>query len=206
MFDMARQKSILFQCQDSQDYDSLVANNMQTNKCGSGLASFGYFISYVIIVMQIFLNLFIAIIIDSFISQSDASESPVQKSDLEIFVEQWKQIDIMASGHIKCKQLEQFVRLLMAANCGLLPPILLSDYEPKMNEYDEKKAIFKYIASLNVRIYKDYSYEKAQDILNVTFIDLVCGFVKSAFKRHFIKEKMKKDEEYKKAHMDDEMY
>ena len=67
----------------------------------------------------------------------------------------------MASGHIKCKQLEQFVRLLMAANCGLLPPILLSDYEPKMNEYDEKKAIFKYIASLNVRIYKDYSYEKA---------------------------------------------
>jgi hypothetical protein len=87
MFDMGRQKSILFQCQDSQNYENLIANNMKTNKCGSGLASFGYFISYVIIVMQIFLNLFIAIIIDSFISQSAASESPVQKNDLEIFVE-----------------------------------------------------------------------------------------------------------------------
>jgi len=63
----------------------------------------------------------------------------------------------MASGHIKCRQLEQFVRLLMDANCGLLPPMLLPDYEHKMYAYDEERAIFKYIASLNVRIYKDYS-------------------------------------------------
>jgi hypothetical protein len=47
---------------------------MVANKCGSGWASYIFFVSYVIIVMQIFLNLFVAIIIDSFMNQSDAAK------------------------------------------------------------------------------------------------------------------------------------
>ena len=59
---------------------------MVANKCGSGWASYIFFVSYVIIVMQIFLNLFVAIIIDSFMNQSDAcKEGTIQTEDIETF-------------------------------------------------------------------------------------------------------------------------
>lgn len=35
MYDMGRPKSILFQCEQNQEYADLVANNMITNKCGN---------------------------------------------------------------------------------------------------------------------------------------------------------------------------
>lgn len=44
---------------------------------------------------------------------------------------------------------------------------------------------------------------------NVTFVDFVCGVVKSAFKRHFLGEKIKrdeKDEKEKKAGMSEDEY
>lgn len=44
---------------------------MNTNKCGTD-ASIFYFFTFIIIICQIFLNLFIAIIVDSFVAQTQA--------------------------------------------------------------------------------------------------------------------------------------
>ena len=66
MMDAGRTRSILFQCNPEADYYSILANNMQTDGCGNSLAV-PYFYSFTLIVSQIFLNLFIAIIIDSFL-------------------------------------------------------------------------------------------------------------------------------------------
>ena len=68
MYDMGRSKSILFQCESSQEYAELVANKMVTNRCGSKAGSALYFFTFIILVCQIFLNLFIAIIVDSFVA------------------------------------------------------------------------------------------------------------------------------------------
>lgn len=98
MFDMARKKTITFQCESSFTYDDLLmTKDNHTNKCGTG-ASYAYFLAYVLIVTQIFLNLFIAVIIDSFISQTEASELPVEQNDIDIFVEIWQIFDNNAEG------------------------------------------------------------------------------------------------------------
>lgn len=72
---------------------------MNTNKCGTD-ASIFYFFTFIIIICQIFLNLFIAIIVDSFVAQTQASDFLVQDDDIEIFVETWSQFDHEAKGYI----------------------------------------------------------------------------------------------------------
>jgi hypothetical protein len=68
MYDLGRTNSIIFQCASSQEYSDLVANNMTTNKCGNQLVAVIYFFTFIILVCQIFLNLFIAIIVDSYVA------------------------------------------------------------------------------------------------------------------------------------------
>lgn len=99
MIDMARPRSILFQCVDSQTYDDVAAANMVTNQCGTN-GSIVYFFTFIIIICQIFLNLFIAIIVDSFVAQTQASEFLVKSDDIEIFVEAWQEFDPDAKGYI----------------------------------------------------------------------------------------------------------
>jgi hypothetical protein len=66
MFDCMRERSITFQCEEYVDYYSWKNNGEVMNGCGS-MISILYFYSFTVIVSQIFLNLFIAIIIDSFL-------------------------------------------------------------------------------------------------------------------------------------------
>jgi hypothetical protein len=64
MYDCARQKSIVFNCLASQDYYSVKKYGRQ--ECGNPLGAYVFFISFMLIVSFIFLNLFIAIILESF--------------------------------------------------------------------------------------------------------------------------------------------
>ena len=73
---------------------------MQPDACGSPLVAYIYFYSFTVIVSQIFLNLFIAIIIDSFLGQSDAFSLPVTQLDIDEFREVWKEFDHDAVGYI----------------------------------------------------------------------------------------------------------
>lgn len=71
MFDSARSYSILNQCVADESYEAIVARGedpaefMSPKGCGSSVA-IGFFVLFQILVGQIFLNLFIAIIIDAF--------------------------------------------------------------------------------------------------------------------------------------------
>lgn len=70
MFDCMRTRSITFQCDPNADYYTWKNNGEVVNGCGQPLVSVLFYYSFTIIVSQIFLNLFIAIIIDSFMGQS----------------------------------------------------------------------------------------------------------------------------------------
>lgn len=61
---------------------------------------------------QIFLNLFIAIIIDSFMGQADAFALPVNQNDIDEFIEVWQEYDSDALGYIESKDLEDFILTL----------------------------------------------------------------------------------------------
>lgn len=58
--------------------------------------------AYLIVINMIFLNLFVAVIVESFISQQQAIDLPVQNYDLDIFINCWKDFDTDAVGHIFC--------------------------------------------------------------------------------------------------------
>lgn len=68
MYDYMRETSITFQCKPNYDYYDWLNNDKTMNGCGNPTVSIVFFYSFNIIVSQIFLNLFIAIIIDSFMN------------------------------------------------------------------------------------------------------------------------------------------
>ena len=80
MQDAARSPSILFNCIEKQSYESKVKDGIQG--CGNS-ASYVYFVAFILIVSLVFLNLFIAIILEGF--AASASEEKVRISD-ESFV------------------------------------------------------------------------------------------------------------------------
>jgi len=100
MMDANRPRSILFQCNEDPDYNSILANGMMADGCGNSFAV-PYFYSFTLVVSQIFLNLFIAIIIDSFLGQSDAFALPVNQNDIDEFCDCWQHYDPDARGYIE---------------------------------------------------------------------------------------------------------
>lgn len=63
MRDAAREPSILFSCVYNQSYESKVENGIQG--CGNS-AAYVYFVAFIMMVSLVFLNLFIAIILEGF--------------------------------------------------------------------------------------------------------------------------------------------
>lgn len=120
MMDAARPYQILFQCNENSDYYSIRANGGQTDGCGNPVA-IAYFYSFTLIVSQIFLNLFIAIIIDSFLNNAEAMSLPVTQNDVDEFIECWQEYDPDALGYIESKNIDQFIQDLSQKECGLIP-------------------------------------------------------------------------------------
>jgi hypothetical protein len=72
MFDCSRERSVLFKCNNDQSYEDRQINGIQG--CGSKGVAYIYFLSFTIFVSFIFLNLFIAIILEGFSTSSDAED------------------------------------------------------------------------------------------------------------------------------------
>ena len=90
MFDTARTNSIPFQCDDDPTYQKIQDNNAEPNGCGMPKTAKVYFISFQIIVSQVFLNLFIAIVVDTFIFMKNSFDLPITQKDIDTFVDLWE--------------------------------------------------------------------------------------------------------------------
>ena len=93
MADSARERSILFQC-DYNDFDYSVyqANSFMTTGCGSQ-GGIMYFFSFFLIVSLVFLNIFIAIILEGYETTSKRLNSLVSDIEMEKFVDCWARFD-----------------------------------------------------------------------------------------------------------------
>ena len=70
-----------------------MANDGEPFACGSPFLAYVFFVAFHILVFQVFINLFIAIIIDTFLGQTDHFKLPVQKYSLYEFVQIWSKYD-----------------------------------------------------------------------------------------------------------------
>jgi hypothetical protein len=77
---LSNERSIEYQCIENPTYDDFKANNFEPIGCGKKATSAFYFTSFVLIVSLVFLNLFIAIILQGF-SDSQNEEQFVFSKD-----------------------------------------------------------------------------------------------------------------------------
>lgn len=76
-----------------------------------------YFFSFMIVVSLIFLNLFIAIVVDTFIGQAAAFSLPIKQNDIDEFVEIWRKYDPEATGYIPWRDIDSFIKDLNNDSC-----------------------------------------------------------------------------------------
>ena len=114
MFDLAQQKSIHNHCVEEEDYYSILAAGRDPSdvygprKCGSWI-SILFHLAFQIVISQVFLNLFIAIIIDAFFGQNDLALLPISSKSIEDFQHVWGDYDKDATGFIDIDKLDAFL-------------------------------------------------------------------------------------------------
>lgn len=85
-----RQESILFQCSnDDFKYEEYKANGFETNSCGSPVSGIIFFMTFNLFVPLIFLDLFIAIILEGFEQMSKNVNAIISEFELEKFRDCW---------------------------------------------------------------------------------------------------------------------
>ena len=101
----------MFQCKDEPlTVEEINASYEKALACGSYWSSIVFFISYILIVSQIFLNLFIAIILDGFDDSKHQSEVRITDEMVSKFQKIWADFDPEATGYIEVTDMHEFVR------------------------------------------------------------------------------------------------
>lgn len=90
----------------------MMANGGEPFACGSPILAHTFFILFNILVFQIFINLFVAVIIDAFLGQTLQFMLPVQKYQVQQYVKIWSKFDPKATGFISITDLDEFIRIL----------------------------------------------------------------------------------------------
>jgi hypothetical protein len=108
-------------------------------------------------VAYIFLNLFIAIVVDTYLAMSDAFNLPVKQCDVDMFVELWSNYDKKATGFISWRDFDSLLIDLEQSDTEFFQHI------PDHITDDEKRK--KYITSLELPAYNKLSDYSFHDVL-----------------------------------------
>lgn len=142
MYDCARQKSIVFECLATQDYYSM--KEFGRMECGNQILAYAYFISFMIIVSFIFLNLFIAIILESFNTSQNEEGLKIGQQTLNQFSEIWSEFDKKGKGFIKYNELEQVMNRLISEESQMLfdARVKMMEGEMEKSEFENQTYLF----------------------------------------------------------------
>ena len=109
---------LLFQCLTGEGWSGLMSDAMVAaapggcssaeGNCGSAVAV-PYFISFQVIGGFVFLNLVVAVIIDTFSSVGDLNPSLATREDVEVFKEVWARFDPYAENFIRLDDLPKLI-------------------------------------------------------------------------------------------------
>jgi hypothetical protein len=176
MFESAKEYSILYQCYDNESYESIVdrgedpTHHTSPKGCGSQPFAVTFHLLFQIIVGQIFLNLFIAVIIDSFFGTNDAANLPVSERAIETFPTIWSRYDPEKTGFIPCNQLENLLEdIARDEDCKdlVMFPTKVADEHNKEGEITKDNSVYRrrLIMMLDIP-----TYDKFQKVL---FYDVI---------------------------------
>jgi hypothetical protein len=98
---LAMSKSEFNDCVENPSYADYVAAGKNTVGCGKGYLAPMYFMSYLIFITLIFLNLFVAIILNGYFETRNEDSHMLNQDVLETFRETWSKFDPDATGLIK---------------------------------------------------------------------------------------------------------
>ncbi|ODQ55958.1 hypothetical protein SAICODRAFT_47407, partial [Saitoella complicata NRRL Y-17804] len=92
----------------------LVFNDFANTDCGSKPWAYALFISWNIISMYIFVNMFVVLVVDNFsyVYQRSGKISLVSRDELRRYKDAWRRFDKKATGYIQAEDLSKFLRSL----------------------------------------------------------------------------------------------
>lgn len=149
-----KQRSIVYQCMYNPTYQDFVDNGFQTVGCGIGFGGIVFFFSFYLLINLIFLNLFIAIILQGF-QDTMVRDQRIFNQDLLIrFREVWSDYDPMATTFLPLASLRPFL-------IDLGEPLGFSTADNE-NEPEQDK----FIASLKLPTYNGMTLYQFCDVLD----------------------------------------
>lgn len=151
MHDISRGKGPLFSCIENPSYDDY----KEAGKPIGWGSSYGviYLTSFILFVQLIFLNLFIAIILQGFDFMNKKANMVLHDADLEWFKEEWAKYDPEGKGFIKVEDLNKFL-IKIGSPLGF-------DSITSANLERQKE----YISNLDLWTYKRVTYYNFYDVL-----------------------------------------
>jgi len=111
MTDIMMKNSPINHCLRDPSYQDYVENGYEPIGCGSSLARY-YFFSFNIVVTMVFLNLFVAIILQSFEDLNKEENRLLNEKSVEHFRSIWSMYDEAGEGFIKIDDFKHFLALL----------------------------------------------------------------------------------------------
>jgi len=112
MYSLSKQPSITYECISSPTYQDYVANGKEPVGCGNSSLAMFFFFSFVTVVSLIFLNLFIAIILQAFDDTNTDNKNVFNKELMDHFRNVWAELDPDATSFIPKADLPQFLMQL----------------------------------------------------------------------------------------------
>ena len=103
MFALSRENHPFYQCNENPTFEDYKNNNFQQVGCGMYKTSIVFFLSFAIIVSLVFLNLFIAIILEGFEDTLNNEEKLFNQETTDYFREKWAKYDPYATCYMKLK-------------------------------------------------------------------------------------------------------
>lgn len=94
------------------DCDPHLENDGLNGNCGNSFLAVFFFVSYIIIIFLIIINMYIAVILENFNEAQQQEEIGVTDDDLETFIQVWEEFDPKATHYISLNQLSDFLDLL----------------------------------------------------------------------------------------------
>jgi hypothetical protein len=105
MFELAFKDSYNgIECLKTQDYDDIIANDYVMMQCGTNL-SYVFFISFVILVSMLIMNLSVAAVIEGLDNAKKENMGIVKGDEIEDLINLWQDYDPTASGWISMNDL-----------------------------------------------------------------------------------------------------
>ena len=118
MLETSWQKSILYQCNPDETYDTIIASGRDPENwegprgCGEQLRSYFFFGLFQFLITQVYLNLVIAIIVDAFTGVLATEKLPINDKLIDEFVNQWSKYDPEATNFIEINLMDNLLESL----------------------------------------------------------------------------------------------